>query len=94
MGGIGNLGIDRVANGNPQTAVGNLRQPFATLRNTVRQPGDQGTGHISGVSQGIRNGVVAQFLGHQCPGHIVHAQATKSLGDRQCGQALLGNFVA
>ena len=93
VGGIGHQRIDRVPDGHPQTAVGNAFQPFAATGYAVIQPGDQRTGHISGITQGIRNGVVTQFLGHQGPGHIVHAQATESFGDRQCGQALLGDLV-
>ena len=94
MGGVRHQRVDRVANGNPQAAFGNALQPFAALRGVGCQLRNQGTGDISGVAQRVRDGVVTQLLGHQSPGHIVHAQPAEGFGHRQRGQALLGNFVA
>ena len=58
MTGVSHQRIDRVADGDPQAAVGNALQPFAALGNAVGQAGDQGAGNIGGVGQRIGNGVV------------------------------------
>lgn len=51
MPGVGHPRVDRVADGNPQAAVGNARQPFAALEHAGRQPGNQRAGHVGRVGQ-------------------------------------------
>ncbi|MNL36802.1 hypothetical protein D3C87_1589100 [compost metagenome] len=85
--------VDGVVDGKAQCAFGDPWQQAAACRVISRQAGEQAGGDIGGVSQGIGNRVVPQLLGHQRPGHIVHAQATLGFGDRQGGQALGGDLV-
>ena len=90
---VGHPGVDRVADGHADTPRGDLRQPVIALP-AGRQAAEQARSEVGGIAQRIRNGVVAQLLGHQRPGHVIHAQATAGFRHGQRGQALFGNLAA
>ncbi len=92
--GIADQRVDAVADRQAHAALGNARQQLGPRRVAGVEAGQQAGGHIGSVSQRVGDAVVAQLLGHQGPGHVVHAQPALGFGHRQCGQALGGDAVA